>query len=309
MSDASKALHALFARAWDRELEDQPTWASDLGDLRFDDRWPDMSIEAIERRNARHASELDELRKIPRDLLSPRDRTSYDLFERTHSDLLEEHRHRLHLMPMDMRSGPHSSYELADGLPFETIKHYEDWNARLASFPVYLEQNVALMREGMRVGIVQPKIVMQRIPAQLDKELPNDPEHSAFFAPFRRIPSSIAESDRKRLVDMGRDSITKHVLPSLRRLREFVEKEYLPACLDDIGAFRLPDGEAIYAYCARHHTTTSMTPREIHETGLREVARIREAMHAVMKRAHFTGTLSEFFTFLREDPRFYCKTP
>src|SRR5262245_25556252 len=117
MSEASQHLRSFFDRAWERELEDQPTWASDLGDRRYDDRWPDLSADAIERRHARHASELAELRTIPPDALTPEERTSRDLFERTHEELLEEHRHRLDLLAIDMRSGPHTSYELADGLP------------------------------------------------------------------------------------------------------------------------------------------------------------------------------------------------
>lgn len=304
--DEGKKLHMLFDEEWERVMERAPTWASQLGDRRWNDRWPDVSLARIEREQAHDRQVLERLADIRRDALSAADKLNYDMFRKNYALAVEGQRFGRYLIPLDQRSGIQTEDELGDALRFETVKDYEDWIARLRSFGGYVDQTIALMREGMRRGLVQPKVTMQRVPAQIDKQLVAKPEESPFFKPLRKFAAVISDAERERLTNAANAAIAESVLPAFQRFKKFFADEYLPACLDGIGAWRWPEGDAMYALLARAFTTTKLTPKEIHEIGLSEVARIRGEMEKVKTQAGFTGTLPEFFHFLRTDPRFFC---
>ncbi|MEW6304013.1 MAG: DUF885 domain-containing protein [Verrucomicrobiota bacterium] len=304
----SESLHALFAREWDYAMEQAPTWASELGDRRWNDRWEDLSLDAIARRHRHNQDLLAELQRLDRAKLPPADQLNYDLFRKGYADGVEGHQFALYLIPINQRNGIQTADELADSLRFETLKDYEDWLGRLRAFPRYLDQTLALLREGARTRTVLPKIVMQRVPAQIDKQIVEKPADSPFFKPFRQFPDSISAADRQRLVAAAQDTIGRGVIPAFRKLKEYFAGEYLPACFDEVGAWQLPQGERLYAFQARLYTTTSLTPQEIHELGLNEVKRIRAGMIVAKDKAGFKGSLPEFFQFLRTDPQFYYKT-
>ncbi len=308
-ADTGERLRALFDREWERAMEDNPTWASHLGDRRWNDRWEDLSPESIERQAAHQRALLAELDGFDRNTLGPDDRLNYDLFRRKVAMEVEGQRFRLHLMPLTQRDGLQTADELADALPFESVKDYEDWLARMRTFPRLADQTIALMREGIRARVVQPRIVMERVPAQIDAQIVERPEDSPFFQPFKRFPDTLPAAERERLTAAARAAVRDGVVPAYRRFKAFFAEEYLPGCFPGPGAWQLPDGGDAYAYLARRFTTTDLTPAAIHELGLREVARIRAGMEAVRERAGFTGTLPEFFQFLRTDPRFYFERP
>ncbi|MGB8169955.1 MAG: DUF885 domain-containing protein, partial [Chthoniobacteraceae bacterium] len=304
--DEAQKLRRIFDDDWDHTMEMSPTWASQLGDRRWNDRWPDLSLAAIEREHARDQQMLERLAAIQRDALTPADRLNYDMFRLNYEQSIEGFRFGRHLIPLDQRAGIQTEDELGDALRFETVKDYEDWIARLRGFGGYMDQTIALMREGMKRGMVQPKVTMQRVPAQIEKLLVSEPEKSPFFRPLQHFSSGIGARDRERLTSAAKAAIAESVLPAFQRFQKFFATEYLPACLDGVGAWRLPEGEAFYAYVARSFTTTKLTPKEIHELGLREVTRIRDEMEKVKTQAGFAGTLPEFFAMLRTDRRFYC---
>jgi prolyl oligopeptidase len=301
----SEALRALFASEWDLRMREEPTHASFLGDHRFDDRWPDVSPAAYERRAAHDREVLARLRAIDPARLPPEDRVSLALFLRDRELRVEGQPFRLWHLALDQRGGVQDADDVADALPFATVHDYEAWNARLRALPAYLDQTTETLREGTRERIVQPRIVMERVPAQLDKQIVDDPESSPFFAPYRHVPASFAPGDRERLVREARASIASAVVPAYRRFRDFFVREYLPACLPEVGAWQLPRGDEAYAYLVRRHTTTSLTPQQVHDIGLREVARIRGEMMALMQQVGFKGSLQEFFAWLRSDPQFF----
>ena len=304
----SQALHALFAAEWDWELEQDPVDASLLGDRRFNDRWRDDSLAAIESRHRHRVEALGRLRKIDRQALSPADRLNYDLFEKNLRASIEGHAFRPYLLPINQRGGVHTADELVDLLRFRTLEDYDDWIARLRALPLAVDQTMALLREGVRARILWPKITMERVPAQIDRQLVSGPEESNFYKPFTRYPDAISEADRVRLSAAARTAIAEGVIPALRRLRDYVASEYLPASFDRAGIWQWPDGANAYAFHARRYTTTDLTPQQIHEIGLAEVARIRAEMRKVMGQAGFTGTLEEFFRHLRTSREFYYET-
>ena len=309
MNEAAKALHDLFASEWDYQLEQDPTWASRLGDRRWNDRWGDQSLDAIHRRHGHNIEVLAALEEINREELSHADRLNYDLFRKDYRDAVEEHRYRWYLIPVNQLGGVQTADELADALRFDRPKDYEDWLARLRALPEYIEQTTSLMREGIRQQILLPKIVLKRIPNQIDHQIVTDPTESPFYKPFKQVAGSIAEAEVSPLASAAESVITSAVVPAFRRFKEFFVDDYLPASPDQVGIWQLPDGDGMYRFAVRLHTTTDMTPEEIHEIGLSEVRRIRGEMQAVIDTLGYKGSLGEFAEFLRSDAQFYHKTP
>ena len=283
MNEAAKTLYDLFASEWDYRLEQYPTWASKLGDRRWNDRWGDQSLDAIHRRHSHNIDVLAKLGKINREDLSHADCLNYDLFRKDYLDEVEEHQYRWTLIPLNQLGGVQTADELADALRFDRLKDYDDWLARLRALPEYIEQTTALMREGIRQQILLPKIVLERIPNQIDHQIVSHPKESPFYKPFRHFAGSIAAADMSRLASAAEHVIKSDVVPAFRRLKEFFVNDYLPGSLDRVGIWQLRDGDAMYRFAVRQHTTTQMTPQEIHEIGLREVSRIRGAMQSIIR--------------------------
>jgi uncharacterized protein (DUF885 family) len=307
MSEPNK-LHELFASEWDYQLEQHPTWASKLGDRRWNDRWEDRSLAAIDRQHSHNIEVLAKLKAIDREALTSFDQLNYDLFSKDYENEIEEHRYRWYLIPINQLWGVQNLDDLAKALPFEQLKDYEDWLARLRALPAYIEQTMELMREGIKQRIILPQIVLERIPAQLDHQIVNDSKDSPFYKPFMQFAGSIAEADRTRLTLSAADVIKTTVVPAFRRFKEFFVKEYLPAAPAQVGIWQLPQGEEMYRFAVRQQTTTNMTPQEIHEIGQNEVRRIRGEMQTIIDKLGYTGSLAEFAAFLRSDPQFYYKT-
>jgi uncharacterized protein (DUF885 family) len=307
--DGATQLAALLEREWQRDLADNPLTASYRGDTRYDDRWPDLTPAAQQARDTADAAVLTDLDRIPRAALTPADQLTYDLFR-------IEYRNRVGAAPfhpeyyeLRVREGPQSLNEAAEQMRFETVADYETWLRRLAALPAYLDQYSARLRRAAAEKRTQPRVIMERVLPQLQMQLADKPEDSPFFDRFRKYPDAVAEAQRQRLTAEARRVIADAVVPAYRRFTRVFREEYLPACRDTVGISDTPDGRAFYAFLARYHTTTSLTPQQIHEIGLAEVARNRAEMLAVMQEVGFNGTLQEFFRYLRTDPKFYYATP
>ena len=229
---------------------------------------------------------------------------NYRLFRRQVEVDLAEFPFQWHLVPLDHRHGIQSENSLADSLSFATVKDYKDWIARLQSFPAYTDQTIAVMRAGIAAGMVQPQIVMRRLPSQIKKQVVEDPTASLYYKPFQSIPAEIPTVDRDRLQREAQAAIREQVVPAYRKFLGFFEREYYPACLAETGASRLPNGQAFYAHLARKHTTTNLTPLQIHNIGLSEVTRIRAEMERIKDQVGFHGTLAQFFDHLRTAPQY-----
>src|SRR5262249_53753610 len=157
--------------------------------------------------------------------------------------------------------------------------------------PTYIEQTIVLMREGIKQRMILPQIVLERIPGQIDHQVVDNPKESPFYKPFMQFAGSIAETDRSRLASTAANVIKSDVVPAFRRFKEFFVKDYRPAAPDQVGIWRLPQGEEMYHFMARRHTTTNMTPAEIHEIGQNEVKRIRGEMQAIIDNLGYKGSL------------------
>ncbi len=241
--------------------------------------------------------------------LSAADQLNRDLFRRLIEGNLASYEYGAQYTPLTHRSGLTSAHRLAEIVNFTTTRDYEQWLQRLATFDRMMDENIALMREGIKRGQVPPRIVVQRVPAQLDKQIVDDATRSPFYAPFAQMPAAMPAPEQARLQAAARTVIMDKVVPAHARLKSFVEKEYLPRCRDTVGIWDTPGGEQWYANRIRWYTTTDLTAEQIHELGQREVARIRGEMLAVIARTGFKGSFEEFLVHLRTDPRFHYDDP
>ncbi len=309
MKDAAARLHALFKDEWEITMRENPEFASTLGERRYNDRWTDLSLAAFERRNAHDQEVLKTLAGIPLAELTAADKLNYTLFRKQYEESVEGFPFHRHLLALNHMSGIQTANELGDQLRFATVNDYEDWLTRLRSFPVNMDQTIVLLRQGMEEGLIHPKIIMERVPAQIEKQIVDDPAQSLFFKPFKEFPETINAAERERLTAAAKKAITEALVPAYRKLLVFFTKEYLPKCPERTGAYLWPRGGEMYAFLVRSNTTTNLTPEQIHEMGQREVKRIHAEMEKIIAQAGFKGTFEEFLHFLRTDPQFYYKDP
>lgn len=308
-SDPAKVLERLFEESWEETLEDDPAYATSLGDKRYNDRWPDESPAAFDRRHARDRRTLERLRAIDPKSLSPENRLHYRLFEKQLQSRIEGFPHRWHLLPIHQREGVQTADDVADAIRFETVRDYEDWLARLRSLPTLIDQQIALMREGIHAGRVHPQIIVSRLPEQVKNQIVATPAASPFFRPFRAFPPTVSPAEERRLTDAAKRAIAEGVVPSFQKLLAFLEREYSPSAPERVGVGSWPGGPEMYAYFARRYTTTDLSPEEIHKIGLREVERIKAEMKGVLRELQYEGTFEQFLQHLRTDSSFYYKSP
>ncbi len=308
-ADPAEDFATLLHDAWEWQLNENPVFASRLGDRRKNDQWTDLSLAAIERRYQEEREFLQRLRAIDWSALSETDRLNYDLFRRELESSQEGHHFSDYLMPISQRGGVQSLESVAEVVRLANVQDYEDWLVRMAGVPKVIEQTMALQEAGRKSGYMPPQILMERIPGQISAQLVEDPQESPFFAAFETMPDAVPEAEQARLRDSAKEIIDDSIVPAYRRFSRYFNDTYLPASRDSIGASSLPNGEAYYEYRARLFTTTQMTPDEIHRIGLNEVKRIRDEMQLIIDELEFEGSFSEFLHFLRTDPQFYYETP
>ena len=305
----TRALYRFFEEEWERSLRQSPEQASYVGDRRYNDRWSDMSLAAIAQREAADRKALERLQAFDREALSEADKLHYDVMLWDLRNAVERQKYREYLRPVSQRGGVQNAEEMAEVLPFATVKDYEDWLSRMRALPTLVEQTTVLMREGVKARNTPPRVLMQRVPAQIKAQLVDDPARSPFFKPFSRFPDAIPQAERERLAAEAKTVIAERIVPAYRDFLRFFEQEYLPNTRTTIAAADLPDGKAYYDFLARSFTTTDLGADRIHEIGLKEVARIRAEMEKVKAEVGFQGSLAQFFEHLRTDPRFFYKTP
>lgn len=308
-NETSRSLHAFFEAEWERGLRESPESASYRGDPRYNDRWTDMGLDAIAAREAADRAALQTLLAFDRDALADADKLHFDVMRWQLEKAAERQQYREYLRPVSQRGGPQTIAQIAEVLPFANTKDYRDWLARMSGLPTRLEQVMALMREGVAAGNTPPRVLMERVTAQIASQVVDDPERSQFYKPFLRFPETVPASDQAVLRSEARRLVAEAIVPAYRRFGEFFADEYLPNTRTSTAAVDLPGGKAYYDFLASTFTTTDMTTDEIHDIGLREVARIRAEMEAIRAETGFEGDLQAFFEYLRTDPKFFYDTP
>ena len=313
-STAARQLHALLDAQWAWETQEYPEQATFRGDKRFDDRLTDLSPAAIARRKQHQQQLLAKLKRINAAQLAGQDAIS-------HAVLLTRLELEMQVnaqfgslsfganddwMPMSQMGGLQMDFPaLVKATSFETAGDYARYLKRLAALPRQIEQTIALMKQGVASGWMPPKIAIRALPAQIDAHLVTDASKSLLFLPFEQMPADITGAEQQRLRTAAMELIGKTVQAAFANLKTFVEQTYLPAARQELSASTLPGGPAYYALTIRQNTSTNMQPAEIHELGLREVARINQEMDQAMRRSGFKGSRAEFQKFINTDAQFH----
>jgi uncharacterized protein (DUF885 family) len=312
--DTAAAFAALLDEHFEKNLALHPIDATEIGDYRYNDQYPN-SIGPAHRAqqhdlNSEYLARLGAIRRAD---LSTQEQMSYDMFRLRLETSLAGERFPWYLAPENQFYSAASSFvRLGSGSglhPFDTVEHYDDFLGRVDGFVVYVDQAIENMREGVRQGITQPRVLMEKYLPQVQSQLVGSAAESGFYTPVRNMPDSFSDADRERLTAAFKDAIENRIIPAYARMSNFMVDEYLGAARESVGLLDLPDGEAWYAYKVRQITTTDLTPEEIHQIGLDEVARIHGEMRGVMQQIGFDGELEDFFEFVFADPQFFYTEP
>jgi uncharacterized protein (DUF885 family) len=316
-------LHELLDTEWEYQLREFPERATALGDHRYDDKLTDRSAAAIDARRDHHRSRLARVRAIDRSKLEGEDRLSWDILEFTadqdvHGDDLLRSAPGAAGMPFSVddsplsvnpMSGPQFNFpQLVRATRFATETDYRHYIARLAAVPKNIGDLQLILDAGRRVGWVPPKQALTRLAGQYAPLVSADLSHHPLYAPFLKMPADLAVTTQSELQSAGEEVLRAKVIPALTAFRDYLANVWVPAGTEVLGATKLPHGDAYYAWALQRYTTTRMTAREIHDLGLREVARLDGEMRTVMKEAGFSGTVAEFRDSLRSDKRFQFAT-
>jgi len=321
-SAAAQKFRGFLEADWRRWMQEYPEAGTWFGYPGQNDRWTDASPAGIERRTQHLADSLATLKAIHRADLPPSEQLNFDLC----LELLETATEGLQYgdepfpfrgvtpfnlwMPLTQMGGIQQAAASTLALqPHQTVTDYEIVLARLAALPAAVDQQLALLQEGLKRGYTPPKIALRDLPKQIADLTPADPLASPLLQPFTEFPPNFPEADRARLTEKAKSIYSASVAPAFRKLNDYVVTTYLPACRENIAATALPNGAAAYAFHVRWQTTTNLTPQQIHEIGLAEVKRIRAEMDKVIASTKFQGSFHEFTEFLRTDARFYYEKP
>ena len=266
----------------------------------------------IDKTNRFNQAWLAKAKAIGPDGLTGQALISYELFVRQQQDAVDGERFHEELLPIDQFNN-NAMYAVrlgsgASAQPFKTVKDYDNWLARASKVPVIFDQAIANMREGVKLGIAEPKVLMVKVIPQFDMVIKANPEDTEFWRPINNMPKNFSAADKARLTDAYRHLIAGQLMPSYRKLRDYVANDYMAHTRDTVGYRALPDGNAWYAYIVRTQTTTHDTPEQIHAIGRPEVARIKKEMDDLRVQVGFKGDLKAFFHYLRADPRFTFKS-
>lgn len=302
-------LKELLKNYYEERLPIFPLEATAIADTRYNDQLPcDISDSYREKIKSFYKKYVDEISKIDRSSLKGEDILSYDVFKREMQMQLEGLTFHDNLMPLNQFWGLHLTMgQLGGGgnnQPFKTVKDYNDFLGRIKGFTIWSDTAIANMKRGMQQGIVPPKILMERVLPQMQAMVVKDAKESVFYNPIKKIPASFSENDKTRLASAYEKAITDEIIPTYKKLYDFIKDEYIQKCRETAGISNIPNGKKYYAYQAKYWTTTNLTPDEIFEIGQKEVARLRAEMEKVKGEVKFKGTLKEFFNFIHTDPQF-----
>ncbi|MGQ8366110.1 DUF885 domain-containing protein [Glaciecola sp. 1036] len=309
--DANQALDAFLESDWSRIMQQFPEYASYLGvaDDQQNSSWTDNSLQAYEERHLADKAALTKLLEIDRSQLSEQQKTNYDLYQWQLEMEIKSYAFKTFLMPVSQRDGIQTLNNFINYAPLNTLKDYQNWLARLDALPQLIDQTRQLMEVGIKENIVPPIKTLSRVTGQFERHLVDDPKDSLFYVPFETLPDTFTDEQKAQLQSRASFIIKEKLLPKYQDFNAFLINQYLPACRQDDGVWALANGKAYYEYLVDYFTTTDMTPDEIHQLGLQEVARNRAEMDKVIEEVGFEGSFEEFLHFLRTDPQFYYETP
>lgn len=294
------AQNALFEEFWETNLKLNPVQATDVGDYRYNDKLGDNSLAAVAHRHELNAGYLARIKAISPEGFSEEERTSHDLFLRNLQENADDYDLKDYEMPVNAQGGIHTRLaDLPNSVPLDTVKHYEDYIARLHQIPTALLQTEDVLRAGVKDHLVIVKFLAEKIPTQCSGVIAADP----FLIPIKKMPATFSDADKKRLTDAITTTVNSEVLPAYKQFASFITTDYVPTGRSTLSIESLPDGKRRYEAAIRRSTTTSLSPAEIHRIGLAEYDRIVGEMTALAK-ANGYADLATFREHVENDPKY-----
>ena len=291
---------------WEKNLDENPLFASYVGDKRANDKINSNSISQFNEERQSEIDSLNELYEIDQSKLSEENKLNFKLKEFGHKSSIGLTDFPIYYLRLNQRGGIQSFYETGNRLVYNTKDDYFDWLSRLKQFPANIINSLEINKEGLSKGITQPKLITQGVVTQIDAILNSNIENNPYLKVFLEADESIITVDEKnQLIQEAKDLIINEINPAYEELNLFLKNEYLTKSRDSIGIGDVPGGRKHYEYLAKYFTTTNLTPDEIHQIGLDEIERIRSEMNEIIKQVNWDGDFNSFLDYLRTSPRFY----
>ena len=304
VADRVAAQNALFDEQYESDLRNSPERATSYGDYRYNDKLGEYSLDSIAKRHKTEQDFLARLEAIPTAGFSGQDQLSHDLLIRVLEQRVADFDLKEFEMPVNQMNGIHTGLaDLPLSVPLDSVKHYEDYIARLHQIPRVLGQTEEAMRAGMKDNLMPVKFLLEKIPVQCDGIIEADP----FLQPTKKFPASFSAEEKQRLTQQITETINNDVIPAYKAFAAFVKNDYAPQGRTTLAVTSLADGEKRYQNDIYGRTTTRMTPDEIHQLGLREIDRIEREMTAIAKQEGFSD-LASFRASLKTNPKYIPKS-
>ena len=303
---ADARLRALYTEEWNWRRKEMARSSDQPGEAGESDRFPRVNAASQQARLAYWMRTLATLDGIPLDELSPEEKVNAQVFRASIRALSNDLKFRIYEAPFNSDTFFWTDFTPRQG--FGTVSAYRAYLGRLRDVPRYFDEQIANMRAGLARGFTVPRVSVVGRDKTIEPYVKNDTANP-LYTPFVQMPSSISEADQKAMRSEAEMVLREVVAPAYERLLTFMRGEYLPKARTTLAATAMPDGEPYYQAMIEKFTTLNLTPKQIHEIGLKEVARLEQEMEATKQRAKFAGSMAEFFQFLRTDPQFYAKTP
>jgi uncharacterized protein (DUF885 family) len=299
-----------LSNQWEQNLEDSPIFASLLGNKKFNQDITSNSIKSFETKKLKFKENLKNLNSFDFKQLDSDNKLNYQLKEISLKNSIEASNYPSYYMSLNQRGGVQSYYETGDRLVYESKQDYEDWLVRLSKYVDNITNTKNNLEEGLEKGYTQPQLVTKQVISQIDNILNSDIENNPYLKIFLKADNSFFKKGEKEdLINRAKELIKINIIPAYIDLNNFLKTYYLPNSRQSIGLSAVPDGALWYEYAARYHTTTNLTPDEIHNIGLKEVKRIRGEMEQIIKDLEWAGDFKSFLNYLRTSPRFYFDNP
>ena len=306
--DENEKFLSFLEQEWQWELAQNPVYATKMGVKGFETQWRDDSLKGIKLREAHIQNSFVELKKFDLNSLNKTNQLNLRLYTQLTQTALNISKYNRYLFPFNHRGGVQLAHEAVESLPLNTAEDYRFWIERLKNLDKRIEQTISIARLGLEKNYKAPKVLMERVYRQIKIQSRQNIDDNPFYQVFKELPPTIPLEEQKALRKDAKKTIKEEIIPSYELLEEFFKTEYLPQARLTVGLYDTPKGKELYEQLAKSFTTTNLTPKEIHNIGLGEVARIRGEMEEVIKEVKFEGTFKEFLVFLREDKRFYYDT-
>jgi uncharacterized protein (DUF885 family) len=309
MHNKNEVLESYLKDYWEYILKHHPTFATYIGDHRYDNALEDLSEESMAKQVDHFKDLLTKSGDIDETCLTAENRLNRELLQNTLHNHIKMHGFKTQYLPLDQMSGPHIDFpQVIEFHPFNTRKDLENYLARLNAFPRLIDQVIENLQKGVDYGMTAFRKNMELAAGQVATFAKFTPEENPLYSPAMKLKDGFTERDREEIGSGVRQAIFSRVTPAYHKLYQYLNTEYMKQCREQEGIWSLPDGVDMYRFFVRYHTTTDFTPEEIHDTGAREVERIRAGIKKIMQKINFTGSIREFSDYVKGRKELYFKS-